>query len=374
MDELDVVVAGAGVVGLACARVLAQAGRAVVVLEADEAIGTGISSRSSEVIHAGIYYAPGSAKARHCVRGRRMLLAYCAARDIAHRVCGKLIVATRAEDETALARIGANARANGVEDLVVLDAATARAWEPNLRCTAALFSPGTGIVDSHALMQALRADAEAHGAHCVLHSPVRRVAPRDGRLQVDVGGADPCVVTARAFVNATGLGALDLARRSQGLALERIPRGAYAKGSYFALPGRAPFSRLVYPVPEPGGLGVHLTLDLAGQARFGPDVEWVDAPNYTVDPRRAERFYRSIRGYWPGLPDGALQPGYAGIRPKLDGPPADAADFLVLGPADHGVPGLVHLFGIESPGLTSALSIAADVAQVLGVAHSGKGT
>ncbi len=364
MDSVDCVVVGAGVIGLAVARALAVAGREVLVLEAAEGIGTETSSRNSEVIHAGIYYPPGSLMARFCVAGRRALYDFCRDRGVPHRNCGKLIVATSAEEDGRLAGIKARAEANGVEGMRVLSAAEARALEPNLSCTSALLSPATGIVDSHAYMLALQGEAEAGGAMVVFLSPV--VAARAGRggIEVEVGGAEPVTLRCRLLVNAAGLHAPALARRIAGMPAERVPTGYYAKGNYFTLAARAPFSRLIYPVPVAGGLGVHLTIDLGGQARFGPDVEWIDTLDYTVDPRRADGFYAAVRRYWPALPDGALQPGYAGIRPKITAPGAPAADFVVQGPQTHGVPGLVNLFGIESPGLTASLALAAHVREV----------
>ena len=364
MDSVDCVVVGAGVIGLAVARALAQAGREVIVLEAAEGIGTETSSRNSEVIHAGIYYPAGSLMARFCVAGRRALYDFCRDRGVPHRNCGKLIAATSAEEDGKLAGIKARAEANGVEGMRVLSAAEARALEPNLACTSALFSPATGIVDSHAYMLALQGEAEAAGAMVVFLSPV--VAARAGRdgIEVEVGGTEPVTLRCRLLVNAAGLHAPALARRIAGMPADRVPTGYYAKGNYFTLAARAPFSRLIYPVPVPGGLGVHLTIDLGGQARFGPDVEWIDTLDYTVDPRRADGFYAAVRRYWPALPDGALQPGYAGIRPKITAPGAPAADFVVQGPQTHGVAGLVNLFGIESPGLTASLALAAHVREV----------
>jgi L-2-hydroxyglutarate oxidase LhgO len=364
VDEVECVVVGAGVVGLAVARALAQAGREVIVLEAAEGIGTETSSRNSEVIHAGIYYPAGSLMARFCVAGRRALYDFCRDRGVPHRNCGKLIVATSAEEDGKLAGIKARAEANGVEGMRVLTAAEAQALEPNLACTSALLSPATGIIDSHAYMLALQGEAEAGGAMVVFLSPV--IAARAGRggIEVEVGGTEPSTLRCRLLVNAAGLHAPALARRIAGMPADRVPTAYYAKGNYFTLSGRSPFSRLIYPVPVPGGLGVHLTIDLGGQARFGPDVEWVETLDYTVDPRRSDGFYAAVRRYWPDLPDGALQPGYAGIRPKITAPGAPAADFVVQGPQTHGVPGLVNLFGIESPGLTASLALAGHVVEV----------
>jgi len=357
MERVDAVIVGAGVVGLAVARALALAGREVIVLEAAEGIGTETSSRNSEVIHAGIYYPPGSLKARFCVAGKRALYAYCAERGIPHRRCGKLLVATDERQLPKLESIRAQAEANGVTDLQRLTAAEARAVEPALRCVAAYLSPSTGIVDSHAFMLALQGDAEAHGAALALRSPLARGRLRDDGLLLEIGGAEPMQVLARSVVNSAGLHAPRVAASIQGFPPGHVPPTYYAKGNYYSLLGRSPFARLVYPMPNEAGLGVHITLDLGGQARFGPDVEWIDRIDYDVDPRRADGFYAAIREYWPGLQDGQLTPGYAGIRPKIVGPDAKAADFVIQGPREHGVPGLVNLFGIESPGLTAALAI-----------------
>ena len=361
MDKIEAVVIGAGVVGLAVARALALAGREVVILEAEDAIGTHTSSRNSEVIHAGIYYPAGSLKAASCVDGRRRLYRYCAARGVPHRRCGKLIVATDEAQSGELERIRARARANGVAEVDFVACEQALAWEPELRCVAALHSPSTGIVDSHALMLALLGEAEDHGAMLALRTRLERAVVRNDGIELHAKGADP--VLARILVNSAGIKAPSVARLIEGYPAGSAPRELYAKGNYFALSRRSPFTRLVYPVPEPGGLGVHVTLDLGGQARFGPDVEWVDAIDYRVDPRRGERFYAAIRRYWPGLPDGALAPGYAGIRPKICGPGEAAADFVLQGPREHGVPGLVNLFGIESPGLTASMPLADEVLQ-----------
>ena len=368
VESIDAVVIGAGVVGLAMGRELALQGLEVMVLESENAIGTGTSSRNSEVIHAGIYYPAGSLKARLCVQGKQMLYAYCAERGVAHQRLGKLIVATRPEQVAQLAAIQAKAAANGVHDLRQISAAEAVAMEPALRCEAALHSPSTGIVDSHGLMLALQGDMENAGGQLALCSPVHRIGVGQGTAShpLRVCAEDGTELAARIVVNAAGLNAVPLARRTKGLDTSRLPRAFYAKGNYFTLAGKAPFSHLIYPVPEQAGLGVHLTLDLGGQARFGPDVQWVDDPDdWQVDPRRSDAFYAEVRRYWPDLPDGALQPGYAGIRPKISGPGEPSADFQVDGPPQHGVPGLVNLFGIESPGLTSALALAAAVRALL---------
>ena len=364
MDRVECVVIGAGVVGLAVARALALQGREVLVLEQAEAIGTGTSSRNSEVIHAGIYYPQGSLKAQLCVRGKELLYAYCQERGVAHQRCGKLIVASSAEQVSQLESIRQKAAANGVGDLQHLSREEARAMEPALECVAALHSPSTGIVDSHGLMLALQGDLENAGGMVVFHSRLAQAQLQsDGTwvLQTE----DGTTLQASLVVNAAGWWAPDLARRFEGLPADKIPTAYYAKGNYFVLSGKAPFSRLIYPVPEAAGLGVHLTLDLGGQAKFGPDVQWVEDPNaLVVDPSRGDGFYEEVRRYWPGLQDGALVPGYAGIRPKISGPHEAAADFCIEGPAAHGVAGLINLFGIESPGLTSCLAVGEQVAQI----------
>ena len=368
VDRVDGVVIGAGVVGLAVAKALIESApadqRDWLVLEATDAIGTGTSSRNSEVIHAGIYYPQGSLKARLCVEGRQMLYAYAQQRGIAHQRCGKLIVATQTEQLEQLKAIQNKAHANGVTDLVWLTAEQAHKLEPELACVAALLSPSTGIVDSHALMLSLQGDFENAGGTVVLQSAVE-----SARLQADgtlLRMSDGTELMAVVVVNAAGLHAPTLAQRFEGLSAAHVPAAYYAKGNYFTLSGRSPFSRLIYPVPEAAGLGVHLTLDLGGQAKFGPDVQWVDSPeDLVVSAEHEARFYREVRQYWPGLSDGALQPGYAGIRPKISGPHEPAADFVIQGPATHGVSGLVNLFGIESPGLTSCLAIGQTVAQML---------
>jgi L-2-hydroxyglutarate oxidase LhgO len=364
VEWVDCVVVGAGVVGLAVARALALAGREVIILEAADGIGTETSSRNSEVIHAGIYYPAGSFMARFCVAGRRALYAYCAEKGVPHANCGKLIVATNAEEDAMLAGIKRRAEVNGVEGMRVLSATEAIALEPNLSCTSALLSPVTGIIDSHAFMLALEGDAENAGAVPVFLSPVTGGRVVQGGAEIDIGGADPMTLRCRLLVNATGLHAPRFASRIIGMPSDRIPGAYYAKGNYFTLSGRSPFTRLIYPVPVPGGLGVHLTIDLGGQARFGPDVQWIDTIDYTVDAARADSFYAAVRKYWPALKDGALQPGYSGIRPKIVPRGAPAQDFVVQGPQTHGVPGLINLFGIESPGLTAALALADHVVEV----------
>jgi L-2-hydroxyglutarate oxidase LhgO len=360
-ESVDCVVVGAGVVGLAVARALALAGREVIVVEAAEGIGTETSSRNSEVIHAGIYYPKDSLMARTCVAGRRLLYAYCAEHGVPHRNCGKLIVATNEGESGRLVEIKARAEANGVEGMRLLSATEAQALEPNLQCTAALLSPATGIVDSHSYMLALQGDAESQGAMIAFHSPLARGRATGDGIELEIGGCEPMKLRCRLMVNSAGLHAPTLARQIAGMPCERIPTAYYAKGNYFTLTGRSPFSRLIYPVPVPGGLGVHITVDLGGQAKFGPDVEWISSIDYTVDPHRADKFYAAVRRYWPGLKDGALQPGYAGIRPKIVPAGAPAQDFVIQGPNEHGVPGLINLFGIESPGLTASLALAEEV-------------
>ena len=368
-DTIDCAVIGAGVIGLAVARALALKGREVVVVEAAKTIGTGASSRNSEVIHAGIYYPTESLKARLCVKGRQLLYAYCAAHGIEHRRCGKLIVATEDSQIPALEDLRARARANGVADLEWLDRDRVSALEPALHAVAALLSPSSGIVDSHAFMLALQGDAEAAGAVIAFLSPVTggRIAAGNGdaRVVIEVGGAEPATLACRSLVNCAGLGAQAVSASIDGVPAATIPRRHLAKGNYFYLSARAPFERLIYPLPMPASLGLHYTLDLSGQGRFGPDVEWVDDIDYTVDPGRAASFYAAIRKYWPALEDDALRPGYAGVRPKIQVPGQPPADFVIQGPAVHGIPGLVALYGIESPGLTSSLAIAEEVAGML---------
>lgn len=360
MERVQTVVIGAGVVGLAIARALALSGREVIVLERESMIGSVTSARNSEVIHAGIYYPTGSLKARLCVSGKAALYAYCAARHIPHARPGKLIVATSAEEERRLAGIAAQARANCVDDLEALSGAAARALEPELRCTAALLSPSTGILDSHAFMLSLRGEAEEAGAAIALETPVLRLEVSGDGLAIETGGAAPMRLLAREVVNAAGHGAPGL-----GGAIAPAPRTWLARGCYFALSGKAPFARLIYPMPDRATLGVHYTRDLNGGGKFGPDIEWIEEMDYTVDPDRAAGFCAAIRRYWPGLPDGALAPDYAGIRPKIAGPGEPPADFRIDGPAEHGVPGYVGLYGIESPGLTSSLAIAGHVVSLL---------
>jgi L-2-hydroxyglutarate oxidase LhgO len=365
VDEVEAVVVGAGVIGLAAARALALAGREVIVLERAWTIGFETSSRNSEVIHGGLYYPQGSLKARSCVEGRERLYPYCCDHGVPHARLGKLIVATEEAEIPGVEKIEQAARANGVSNLEWLSASQAQRLEPELRCVAALLSPSTGIIDSHALMLAYQGDAEASGAMVAFHSPVLSGRVRPDGFEIEVGGDEPATIRCGTLVNAAGLYAPALARAIEGVPQETIPPAYFCRGVYFTLTGRTPFTRLIYPTPVPGGLGVHITLDLGGQARFGPDVEWIETVDYNVDPRRGDGFYAAVRRYWPGLRDGALQPGYAGIRPKISGPGEPAADFLVQGPEAHGIPGLVNLYGIESPGLTASLPLADEVVRRL---------
>jgi L-2-hydroxyglutarate oxidase LhgO len=365
-ESVDAVVVGAGVVGLAIARRLAHDGREVLVLERHDAVGSETSSRNSEVIHAGIYNLPRRLKTTLCVAGRAMLYRYCAEHGVPHARLGKLIVAVEPAEIPALAKIKEQGEVNGVDDLVWLTGDAAMALEPQLLCVAAVLSPSTGIVDAHQLMLALEGDLEDAGGVVVMKAPVEAGEVRNDGIRLSVGGAEPMQLKARTVINAAGLGAMDLARALKGLSPQHAAPLWFAKGNYFRLTRKAPFSRLIYPIPVPGGLGTHMTLDLAGRARFGPDVEWVESLSYAVDPRRGDKFYDDIRRYWPDLPDGALAPDYAGIRPKLGPAGSPILDFRIEGPGQHGVPGLVNLFGIESPGLTSSLAIAEHVAGLIG--------
>ena len=361
--DLDCLIAGGGVVGQACARALAQAGLSVALCEREIQFGQGISSRSSEVIHAGLHYAPGSMKARLCVEGARRLYAYCTDRGIAHRRLGKLVVALRDEEIPRLVAMRDRAQRNGVPGCRLLDHREVRRLEPRLECVAALSSPATGILDSHGLIEALGSDADEAGAMRVVNTPVLGAKREGDGWEIRLGGTEPIFVRSRWLINAAGLGAQTLARHISGFPREAIPARHLAKGCYFALSGPQPFRHLIYPVPEPGGLGIHLTLDLAGQARFGPDVQWISRANYAVSKARVARFAEAIRRYWPGLDERALTPAFAGIRPKIVGPGDADADFRIDGPDDHGLPGLIQMFGIESPGLTASLAIAAHVTE-----------
>ena len=381
MEQVDTVVIGAGVVGLAVARALALSGREVMVIEKEVAVGQGVSSRNSEVIHGGLYYATGSLKAKLCVRGKELLYAYCAERGLPYQQCGKLIVATDASQMEKLAKIEAQAAANGVP-VQRLSSAQAKAIEPELECLAALRSPTTGIVSAHDLMTALQGDLENAGGMVALATQVESVRFFKGNQALSGvfitqsamesgANAEQIELGFHHLINTTGLYAPLLARRFEGLQSEHIPPAHFAKGNYYSLAGKAPFKHLIYPIPEAAGLGVHLTLDLGGQAKFGPDVQWlegIDSPDhidYSVDPRRADGFYAEVRKYWPGLRDGQLTPSYSGVRPKITAPHEAAADFVIQGQATHGVRGLVNLFGIESPGLTSCMAIGEEVAEMI---------
>jgi L-2-hydroxyglutarate oxidase LhgO len=368
VDRVDCVVIGAGVVGLAVARRLALAGAEVIVLEAAEAIGTETSSRNSEVIHAGIYYTTDSLKARYCVAGKHALYDYCESHGVEHRRCGKFIVATSDDQMPELERLKKVAAANGVPDLEWRTPVEVAEAEPAVYCVGALWSPSTGIIDSHGLMLAYQGDAEAAGTMLAYHSPVVGGRVEDDGIVLSVGEDSAVDIKANWVVNSAGLHAQQVAAGLEGLAPEFVPPTYFAKGNYYALVGKPPFSRPIYPVPEKAGLGVHVTVDLGGQVRFGPDVEWIDRIDYDVDPTRAEKFYDAVRKYYPALADGAIQPAYSGIRPKLQAPDEAAKDFVIQGAEDHGIDGLVNLYGIESPGLTASLAIADTVAGMLGAA------
>ena len=359
MNHVDCIVIGAGVIGLGIARALSRGGREVIILESERHFGMHTSSRNSEVIHAGIHYEPNSLKARLCLAGRDLLYRYCAERGIPHRRCGKFTVATAATQLAVLEKIESNARASGVFDLAWLEGSEARRAEPELQCIRALSSPSTGIIDSHVLMQSLLADAEANGANIAYDTKVTSLRTTPGGIEIAINGESVPIVRARTVVNSAGLQADRVASSIEGFPAQFIPKVSLAKGSYFALSGASPFSRLVYPAPPPGGhLGIHMTLDLGGAARFGPDSEWVQSFDYAVDPQRVGLFVEAIRQYWPGLSEARLYPAYAGIRPKISGPGEPARDFGISGPNEHGVAGLVNLFGMESPGLTASLAIA----------------
>ena len=358
MHDADCMVIGAGVIGLAAARALALAGREVVILERERQFGLHTSSRNSEVIHAGIHYAPNSLKARLCAAGRELLYRYCSERGIAHRRCGKLTVATSTAQVATLENIAANARANGVFDLEWLDGSEARRAEPQLHCVRALSSPSTGIIDSHGLMQSLLAEAEGRGASIAYGTAVTRLRPTPAGIEIAINGEPAAVARVRTVVNSAGLSAARVAACIEDFPARHIPAVGFAKGSYFALAGASPFSRLIYPAPQAGGhLGIHMTLDLAGAARFGPDTEWVSEIDYAVDPKRLTSFAEVVRQYWPELDEARLSPAYAGIRPKILGPGEAMRDFCISGPRDHGVAGVVNLFGMESPGLTASLAL-----------------
>ena len=367
MESVDAVVIGAGVVGLAVARELANAGREVLILEAESHFGTQTSSRNSEVIHAGIYYPTASLKARLCVQGREMLYHYCVERGVPHRQIGKVLVASTEDERTVLAKYAHQAAINGVM-LEPLDSAGVRSLEPEVKAVSGLWSPTTGIIDSHSLMLALLGDAQARDAMLVVQTPVTGVRVVDRGFELSTGGADPMRLRCRMLVNSAGLAAQQMAASIEGLAPQHVPPAYYAKGHYFSLAARAPITHLVYPMPDEAGLGIHVTLDLAGRCKFGPDVtRWLLAPDYVFEDGLEPRFAAAIRRYWPGLPDGALQPDYTGVRPKVSGPGQAAGDFVLQGPGTYGLPGLVNLFGIESPGLTASLAIAREVASMLGL-------
>jgi L-2-hydroxyglutarate oxidase LhgO len=367
VEKVECVVIGAGVVGLAVARRLAAAGREVIVLEAERSIGMGTSSRNSEVIHAGIYYPTGSLRARLCVAGKERLYAYLDERGLPHARVGKLIVAGRPEETGYLERLMATGLANDVDDLRMIDGEEAQALEPELSCYSALISPSTGILDTHAYMLSLQGDAEAAGAAFAFAAPVTGGAVGHDGIRLEVGGADPMTLSARHVVNAAGLTAHTIAASLAGFPAAHVPRVRYSRGVYFSLTGKTPFGRLIYPVPDGAWLGVHFTLDMAGRGKLGPDVEWIDSLDYRVDPARAAAFAEAVGRYWPAVRADQLVPDYAGVRPRLVGPGEAPVDFLISGPRDHGVLGLVNLFGIESPGLTSSLALADHVATQLGI-------
>jgi len=355
-EKIEIVVAGAGVVGLAIGKMLAEAGRQVMVLEAEEAIGTLTSARNSEVIHAGLYYPTGSLKAKTCVAGRRLLYDYLDARHVPYNKLGKLIVAQNDVELEKLEQLEKRGEANGVEGLSLISAHEAKSYEPAVNCIGALRSQETGIIDSHIYMQALEADIEASGGMIVTHAEIVAGEVLGDALRLQIGGSDPMELDAQYFINATGYGASALSHKIKGIPKDTIPEARFCKGNYFILGGKAPFSSLIYPAPAEHGLGVHLTLDMGGQARFGPDTEWIEAPHYPVDPDRCAHFYDEIRKYWPDMRDGTLQPGYAGIRPKIAVDGELFTDFMIKTPVDHNAP-VVALYGIESPGLTASLAI-----------------
>ena len=372
-EKTGAIVVGAGVVGLACARALALRNIETIVIEQHNGIGQETSSRNSEVIHAGLYYPSNSKKAALCTAGKEELYRFCELHKVPFRRCGKIIVATHESHEEKLEALLAQAHTNGVTDIEQLTAKQARDLEPALQCTSALLSPSTGIIDSHAFMLALLGEAESHGATLALNSRVvnGRIDSEGIELLIRCG-EEELLLGAEIVINSAGLSAPAIASTLQGFPAAHVPRAYFAKGNYYALSGRAPFSRLIYPIPEAGGLGVHLTLDLGGQARFGPDVEWVQTPDYSVSPSRSSAFYAEVRKYWPDLADNALMPGYCGIRPKISGPKEPAADFVIDGPAVHNVGGLVNLFGIESPGLTASLAIANHACSLLGLSNTNR--
>jgi L-2-hydroxyglutarate oxidase LhgO len=364
---MQILVIGAGVVGLATARACAHAGHDVIVAEATSGIGNGVSSRNSEVVHGGMYYSTGSLRAYHCPRGRRLLYAFCASHGVPHKMCGKLIVATNTAELAKIESIHKQGLLNGVEGLEIIYGNAVSTLEPELSCVAAVLSPHTGIVDSHAFMLALQGDLEDRGGMIAFNTRVDHLAHGSDGWSVTFSGAERGTLNVDAVINSAGLGATAIAAATENYPRARVPKITMAKGNYFGFAGRPVFSRLIYPAPVDGGLGIHVTLDLAGRMRFGPDVQWIDEENYAVDLARADLFYARIRTYWPHLPDHSLVPDYAGIRPKLSGPGEPAVDFIIEGPAAHGVPNLVNMFGIESPGLTSSLSLAEAAVEALNV-------
>jgi L-2-hydroxyglutarate oxidase LhgO len=367
MEKADCVVVGAGVVGLAVARALAIAGREVIVIEAEDCIGSGISSRNSEVIHAGIYYPAGSLKALLCVKGRQQLYRYCEEHHVPFKRCGKLIVATDELQQSKLHNILRQAQGNGVDDMQLLEQAQVRCKEPQIKCVSALWSPSTGVIDSHRYMLALQADLENSGGVVVFNTTVTAGSTTSGVLELELQSGDSAFkVAATTVINCAGLGSDGLAHAIDGIRLETLPTYSYAKGNYFSYIGKSPFNALIYPVPNEYGLGVHVTHDIGGNLRFGPDVEWVDELDYEVDPQRGETFYEAVRSFWPELPDNSLLPAYSGIRPKISGKGSAAADFVIQDERAHGVAGLINLFGIESPGLTSSLALADHVSEISG--------
>ncbi len=362
METADCVVIGAGVVGLAVARAMARKGREVLILEAEDAFGTITSARNSEVIHAGIHYPHGSLKEHLCVMGRDMMYSFCDAYAVTYNRCTKLVIASDEAECAELKKLQDHAAAGGVY-MTWLTGDDANRIEPNLHCAAALHSPLTGIIDSHGYMLAILGDAETHGATLAVKAPVTGGRADGDRVVIEVGGEAAMTLSCATVINCAGLGAQGVSRSITGVTPASIPPQHFAKGNYFYLSGKAPFERLIYPLPGTASLGLHYTRDMAGQGRFGPDLQWVPAVNYDVDESREADFYTAVRKYWPGLPDGALRPGYAGIRPKIQAPGEAASDFAIQTPAETGVNGFLALYGIESPGLTSSLAIAAYVAE-----------
>jgi L-2-hydroxyglutarate oxidase LhgO len=367
MEQVDCVVVGAGVVGLAVAREMALQGRETILLERESAFGTVSSARNSEVIHAGIYYPKDSLKAKLCVEGNRLLYEYCCSHQVSTQPYGKLIVAADETQINDLQAILYKAQNNGVPEIQMISGDEAKALEPNLKCVAAILSSTTGIVDSHGYMLSLLGGFEDAGGMVAYQSPLISAKPIgnhvEGGYELTIGGPDGMQIQTKLLINCAGMSAPAIAQKIEGLKQEQIPKAYFAKGNYFSLSGKSPFTHLIYPIPEPGGLGVHLTLDMGGQAKFGPDVEWLDIDaeeqiDYTVNPKRGDGFYEAVRRYWPELKDGSLQPDYSGVRAKIVPPNSPAGDFCFNGPQDHGLHGLYNLYGFESPGLTSSIAIA----------------